>query len=629
MVIMLGLWAGLGDYISNILGYGVGLIVSFILNRRWTFNVQAAIKTKEIIGFLLVFAVAFGANLLVLMCGRAIGLAGQPLLQLAAMATYSGLFFILTRQFIFHSASGSAAKEHTSLPDRMVQIAKQPRTLSVAVLAVASVTGWLAIRYIDLTHDVMWQIWISRHMTRGAELYKDIIELNPPLWFWSALPFQYLSDMSGIAMRDLLIVSVILASAMAAALVTRLVDLQRPGTNAVLALLLFSFCLFTSLYDLGQREQWAAIFALPYAVLIARRAKGTYVPCYMAVTIGFFAAYGFALKHYFAVIPVALELWLFLRMRKKWQPLRAETAMLAGAALTYAAAVIVYAKPFLTDIIPLVQTAYHGYDSVPASLIMRPWTYIWAMQLGLIGLLYSGIRAEQKFVVQTLLITAFAFMAAYFSQQKGWSYHALPVTILTSATLAMTLLISSPSLSRIMTGVAALTIGLSFLLSFSMGTYKNWFQPQSAPYYEKVARGDALLVVSADPMWAWPMVETRGLKWPSRFYAYWMLPAIAHAQVNGTMTPELEAVATMMKEDAAAAILCSAPKLILIERRPNYSYQPESFDVRGFFLSAPAFRQSISDHYTELAPADATYAYIRNSDTISGRPADCPTAWDR
>jgi hypothetical protein len=39
------------------------------------------------------------------------------------------------------------------------------------------------LRAIPLTHDVVWQLWIARQLLQGAEIYRDIWEVNPPLWF--------------------------------------------------------------------------------------------------------------------------------------------------------------------------------------------------------------------------------------------------------------------------------------------------------------------------------------------------------------------------------------------------------------------------------------------------------------
>ncbi len=62
----------------------------------------------------------------------------------------------------------------------------------------------------------------------------------------------------------------------------------------------------------GQREQLVLIATLPYAALIAARRAGRQVAPALALVIGAAAALGFALKHYFLIVPLLLELWLVL-----------------------------------------------------------------------------------------------------------------------------------------------------------------------------------------------------------------------------------------------------------------------------------------------------------------------------
>jgi putative flippase GtrA len=46
---------------SNVVGYGVGLIASYILNRKYTFNSKQN-RRSEIIRFLSVFVVSYSLN---------------------------------------------------------------------------------------------------------------------------------------------------------------------------------------------------------------------------------------------------------------------------------------------------------------------------------------------------------------------------------------------------------------------------------------------------------------------------------------------------------------------------------------------------------------------------------------
>ncbi len=57
--------ARLGPEISNLIGYVCGVIISFFLNKKYTFNSNKK-GHKEAIRFLIVFGIAYTANLLVL-----------------------------------------------------------------------------------------------------------------------------------------------------------------------------------------------------------------------------------------------------------------------------------------------------------------------------------------------------------------------------------------------------------------------------------------------------------------------------------------------------------------------------------------------------------------------------------
>src|SRR3546814_12729491 len=104
------------------------------------------------------------------------------------------------------------------------------------------------------------------------------------------------------------------------------------------------------------------------------------------------------------------------------------------------------------------------------------------------------------------------------------------------------------------------------------------------PALSTIPPGEAVFVASADPMWGWPAVEEHGLIWPSRLYAFWMIPAIAHAEIIGPNPEPLRKLAVRIQEEAALEIRCARPALIAFESRRNYIYQPEALHVRDFFL---------------------------------------------
>jgi putative flippase GtrA len=92
-------WLGLSSTAANALGYAVGIFVSFILNRRWTFR-SAAAGMGELPRWLLLSGVGYIANLTTLTFIEALGANGY-VAQLPAMATYTAVTYIGSRRYVF------------------------------------------------------------------------------------------------------------------------------------------------------------------------------------------------------------------------------------------------------------------------------------------------------------------------------------------------------------------------------------------------------------------------------------------------------------------------------------------------------------------------------------------------
>jgi len=104
-VIFGGLWAGMSGLAANAAGFGIGLMLSFTLNRRFVFGVTGVVRIREIVKFLAAFAVAYGANLAVLFAAQ--GMLGEDsaLAQLPAIAAYVVIFFLLSQFVVFRPAA--------------------------------------------------------------------------------------------------------------------------------------------------------------------------------------------------------------------------------------------------------------------------------------------------------------------------------------------------------------------------------------------------------------------------------------------------------------------------------------------------------------------------------------------
>ena len=89
-----------GDVVANLIGYGVGLCISFNLNSRWTFAYEGR-QLTAVVKFLLATAVAYGANLLtVIVAIEHLGL-NSYLGQAMGMPAYTVTAYLASRYIVF------------------------------------------------------------------------------------------------------------------------------------------------------------------------------------------------------------------------------------------------------------------------------------------------------------------------------------------------------------------------------------------------------------------------------------------------------------------------------------------------------------------------------------------------
>jgi hypothetical protein len=288
--------------------------------------------------------------------------------------------------------------------------------------------------------DVAWQLWIAHQLNGGVGLYRDVVETNPPLWFWMGMPVDRLSGLIHVRSDHLLILLIGGFAGLSLAATDRIVRdaIDRPRRALLLAYAALVLAAMPWL-QFGQREQIVLIGALPYAALIGARRRGRAVPRSLACLVGLGAALGFALKHYFLLVPVLLELWLLLGRKGKWRPVRPETLAIVGAGLAYAGAFVLFAGDYLSNALPLILLAYGVTGAERFLDLLQPAVLAAGATLALILAHPRLLRSEPSGLAAALAVAAAGFAAAYFIQAKGWSYHAVPFAGCAALALAASL----------------------------------------------------------------------------------------------------------------------------------------------------------------------------------------------
>lgn len=111
---------GLNAYAANVCGYAVGLLVSFLLNRRFTFESRQA-ALPALAKFLLAFLPSYGLNLVVLYIILQHLQFPEALAQALAIGTYTVTFFVLCCVFVFRAPESNDRVEGVEKGEPMLQ----------------------------------------------------------------------------------------------------------------------------------------------------------------------------------------------------------------------------------------------------------------------------------------------------------------------------------------------------------------------------------------------------------------------------------------------------------------------------------------------------------------------------
>jgi hypothetical protein len=442
--------------------------------------------------------------------------------------------------------------------------------------------AWLlacwALWDLPLNNDLGWQYWVARQLRHGFAFGSDVTEINPPLWFWEAMPASALADRLGIAVTHLAVVMTLARTGIALALTALLLPLRgRAATMAGLSVVTLTLPLFV----FAERDHLAVLGVLPYAALLACRAEQRPVSLAVGLAVGLFAAWGFALKPYFALPPLFLEGWLLLRLRRDWRPLRAETLTLAGAAVAYGLAVTAFAPGWWTHALPLARAAYADF-APPFAWLFERQAYLPFWVLAALALALARPRGAQ---VQAAIVAALGFFGCYLLQGKGFPYHALPVTVMLAAALWMLLCEDArPLLVMARRPLATLALGVLLTTVTLVGLFARPSLGRIDGRIAALPPGTVFMVISAHSWHAFPLVEDHRFIWPFPGGITLMpLPAI----LREGDTPRGRSLRRTTIDMLADAMERCPPQAILIDDPAESTVLPAGADYLRFLNSDP------------------------------------------
>ena len=461
--------------------------------------------------------------------------------------------------------------------------------------------------------DVSWQLWIAHQLNGGVHLYRDIVETNPPLWFWMGMPIDWLAGLLHVRSDHLLIVVI---GCLAALSMVATDQLLKPIGGPRRTLLL-GYCALVLVAmpwtQFGQREQIALIGALPYAALIAARRNGRQVPRGLSCLVGAGAGLGFALKHYFLLVPALLELWLLASQGRKWRPLRQETLAMAAVGAAYAAAFLIFAPDYFSAALPLILLAYGVTGAERIVELFQPAILTACATVALVLSHPRLLRSDRTGFTTAMVIAALAFAGAYFIQAKGWSYHAVPFAGCAAIGLAALVAAAATPPRPIALASPAL-----LCLPFWIAAQQTMREPQTdrdvRVAVAGLQQGESVGFIGTDPALGWNVTLQSGFLYPGRYNGFWMMRAV----VNGAADPRLAALGRAVVRQTVFDFRCAPPRRIVVARPTPAAAKAGEFDILRFFMRDPEFAEllghyrpvrrtsvEVFDQVSPLAPARA------------------------
>jgi hypothetical protein len=375
---------------------------------------------------------------------------------------------------------------------------------------------------VPLNTDVSWLLVVCERMLDGQHLYRDIIEINPPMAAFAYLPGVALARVLGVDPRHVIDAQLLLLAAASLFAVSRILSLS-PSLSQLNRgpLVIWAAAVVTVLpmHVFAQREHIAMLTFLPALAVYAMRSNREPLPVWAILIAGVGAGITLAFKPFFTV-PAALCI-LFAAIRaRSWLTLFApENIIAAVLVITVSTSTYIFYPEYFTVTYPLVRDTYLSW-SMPASVIfLNDATLVFAIAM------VSVLLARQKHPSDSLLLVAalasIGFAVSFFLQRRGWAYHSYPMVAVALLAMGYALTGAAGSRSRRGEAVSALVLAVTFVVGMQW-FYAGVYVGPVRQAVEGLMPHPRILVLSGEAAIGHPLVRDINGVWVSRQENLWI-----------------------------------------------------------------------------------------------------------
>ncbi len=494
-------------------------------------------------------------------------------------------------------------------------------TVAIAGLALLAAALHLVTPF---NHDEAWFLQGAQQLLDGGRLGKDIIDNNPPPVWWMSKAPVWLARQIGAPIEMTATLFTVLLAVFSLVTVDRLIDPQSPTGLARHALLPIAaiLLLFVPGYDFGQREHWAVILALPYVIARSRRAEGERISTSAGIVIGIAACFGFCLKFYLLLVPIALEIWLLARTRRISVCFSPETIALGITGLVFVAFTVIYTPTYFGREIP---TALLAYWTLRGTLPQLLQTAVMALTpiAALVLLGYSTRRRADAIPApaQALAVAGAASLVAALLQKTPWAYHFLPSVVFFGLSALVLLVTGTPKSGARSIRIGALAVLVAIGLAPSAvdavqsrqgaGT-KSRVEQLAAVFRANAGPNRIVSGFVTSPRDVLPAALASGMKWAVPFCCDYLIAAAVRAdEAPASKRHAIWAAALDQADMAVAAVRAKEPGVIVIDAGDHMlGFKDRKFDYIQWLEARTDFAD-ILRHYREISPVGPFRLFVR------------------
>jgi len=375
---------------------------------------------------------------------------------------------------------------------------------------------------VPLNTDVSWLIVISERMLDGQRVFRDIIEINPPMAPFAYLPAVALARALGVDPRHVIDAQLLLLAAASLFVVSRILRLSPslPPLNwGPLAIWAAAVVTILPMHVFAQREHMAMLTFLPALAVYALRSNREPVPLWAILIAGVGAGITLAFKPFFTVPAAFCILFAAIRSRS-WLTLFApENIITAVLVITVSVSTYIFYPEYFTVTYPLVRDTYLSW-SMPASVIfLNDATLVFAIAMVSVLLARQNRTSDPLLLVTALAATGFAI--SFFLQRRGWAYHSYPMVAVALLAMGYALTAAAGSRSRRGEALSALVLAVAFIVGmqwFYAGVYVGPIRQA----VEGLKPHPRILVLSGEAAIGHPLVRDINGVWVSRQENLWI-----------------------------------------------------------------------------------------------------------